>query len=195
VPPAAVEIAAPVIKNSIEAYALSMSCFYEMPVYRVGFGYDVHKLTSGRPLVLGGVTIPHNTGLEGHSDADVLTHAVIDALFGALALGDIGTHFPDTDPTYKGCSSIGLLETAAGMLHRRGWYVNNVDTTLCAQVPKVAPFIFQMQRNLAAAMDVETARVSVKATTTERLGFVGRIEGIASYAVASLIHSSPSEGA
>jgi 2-C-methyl-D-erythritol 2,4-cyclodiphosphate synthase len=162
-----------------------------MPVFRVGFGYDVHKLTSGRPLILGGVTIPHNAGLEGHSDADVLTHAVIDALFGALALGDIGTHFPDTDPTYKGCSSIGLLETAAGMLRRRGWYVNNLDTTICAQTPKVAPFIFRMRRNLADAMDVEPVRISVKATTTERLGFVGRIEGIASYAVVSVINSSP----
>jgi len=165
-----------------------------MPVYRVGFGYDVHRLTSGRPLVLGGVTIPHSTGLEGHSDADVLTHAVIDALFGALALGDIGTHFPDTDPAYKGCSSIGLLETAAGMLHRRGWYVNNLDTTLCAQAPKLAPFIFRMRRNLATAMGVEPGRVSVKATTTEKLGFVGRLEGIASYAVVSVIDSKPAGG-
>jgi len=164
-------------------------------VFRVGFGYDVHRLTSGRPLILGGVTIPHNTGLDGHSDADVLTHALIDALFGALAMGDIGTHFPDTDPAYKDCSSIKLLETTAGMLRRRGWYVSNVDTTICAQVPKIAPFIFRMRRNLAAAMDVETGRISVKATTTERLGFVGRIEGIASYAVVSVINSSPNAGA
>jgi 2-C-methyl-D-erythritol 2,4-cyclodiphosphate synthase len=166
-----------------------------VPVFRVGFGYDVHRLTSGRPLILGGVTIPHNTGLDGHSDADVLTHALIDALFGALAMGDIGTHFPDTDPAYKDCSSIKLLETTAGMLRRRGWYVSNVDTTICAQVPKIAPFIFRMRRNLAAAMDVETGRISVKATTTERLGFVGRIEGIASYAVVSVINSSPNAGA
>ncbi|HDR16538.1 MAG TPA: 2-C-methyl-D-erythritol 2,4-cyclodiphosphate synthase [Desulfobacteraceae bacterium] len=164
-------------------------------MFRVGFGYDVHRLTSGRPLILGGVTIPHNTGLDGHSDADVLTHALIDALFGALAMGDIGTHFPDTDPAYKDCSSIKLLETTAGMLRRRGWYVSNVDTTICAQVPKIAPFIFRMRRNLAAAMDVETGRISVKATTTERLGFVGRIEGIASYAVVSVINSSPNAGA
>jgi 2-C-methyl-D-erythritol 2,4-cyclodiphosphate synthase len=148
-------------------------------------------LVSGRPLILGGVTIPYNAGLEGHSDADVLTHAVIDALFGALALGDIGTHFPDTDPAYRDCCSLRLLETAAGMLRRRGWYVSNLDTTICAQAPRLAPFIFRMRRNLADAMDVEPGRISVKATTTERLGFVGHLEGIASYAVVSVTNPAP----
>jgi 2-C-methyl-D-erythritol 2,4-cyclodiphosphate synthase len=163
-------------------------------LFRVGFGYDVHRWVSGRPLVLGGVTIPFESGLEGHSDADVLSHAVIDALFGSLALGDIGTHFPDTDPSYKGCSSIGLLETAAGMLRRRGWRVNNLDATICAQTPKLAPYTDSMRNNLAAAMEVDPGRISVKATTTEGLGFVGRIEGIASYAVVCTINSRYREG-
>lgn len=154
---------------------------------RVGFGYDVHRLTEGRPLVLGGVAIPHDSGLLGHSDADVLAHAVMDALLGALALGDIGTHFPDTDPAYAGCDSIMLLERVARMVLRRGWRVNNVDATVCAQAPRLAPYIDDMRRNLACAVSAGQDRVSVKATTTEGLGFIGRVEGISSYAVVSLL--------
>ena len=154
---------------------------------RIGNGYDVHKLVPGRKLILGGVEIPHETGLLGHSDADVLTHAVIDCLFGAAGLPDIGTHFPDTDPKYKGADSILLLREAAALVRRAGYEIGNVDCILVAQAPKMAPHIEQMRVNLAKAMEMDVSRVSVKATTTERLGFTGRGEGIASQAAVLLL--------
>lgn len=153
---------------------------------RVGMGYDVHKLTEGRDLILGGVTIPWEKGLLGHSDADVLTHAVMDALLGAAALGDIGRHFPDTDPAYKGISSLNLLEHVMCLLNRNGFSVGNVDAVIIAQKPKMAPHIPQMRKNLAEAMGIPEDRVNVKATTEEGLGFTGSGEGIASQAVCLL---------
>ena len=153
---------------------------------RVGMGYDVHKLTEGRDLILGGVKIPWEKGLLGHSDADVLIHAVMDALLGASALGDIGKHFPDTDPAYKGISSLKLLEYVMDLLEKNGFSVWNVDAVIIAQKPKMAPHIPQMRKNLAEAMRIPEARVNVKATTEEGLGFTGRGEGIASQAVCLL---------
>lgn len=153
---------------------------------RVGMGYDVHKLTEGRDLILGGVTIPWEKGLLGHSDADVLIHAVMDALLGAAALGDIGRHFPDTDPAYKGISSLNLLEHVMCLLNRNGFSVGNVDAVIIAQKPKMAPHIPQMRKNLAEAMGLPEDRVNVKATTEEGLGFTGSGEGIASQAVCLL---------
>lgn len=153
---------------------------------RVGMGYDVHKLTEGRDLILGGVKIPREKGLLGHSDADVLIHAVMDALLGASALGDIGKHFPDTDPAYKGISSLKLLEYVMDLLEKNGFSVGNVDAVIIAQKPKMAPHIPQMRKNLAEAMRIPEARVNVKATTEEGLGFTGRGEGIASQAVCLL---------
>ena len=153
---------------------------------RVGMGYDVHKLTEGRDLILGGVTIPWEKGLLGHSDADVLIHAVMDALLGAAALGDIGKHFPDTDPAYKGISSLKLLEHVMCLLKRNGFSVGNVDAVIIAHKPKMAPHIPQMRKNLAEAMGIPEGRVNVKATTEEGLGFTGRGEGIASQAVCLL---------
>jgi 2-C-methyl-D-erythritol 2,4-cyclodiphosphate synthase len=155
-------------------------------IMRVGMGYDVHKLTEGRDLILGGVTIPWEKGLLGHSDADVLIHAVMDALLGAAALGDIGKHFPDTDPAYKGISSLKLLEHVMCLLKRNGFSVGNVDAVIIAQKPKMAPHIPQMRKNLAEAMGIPEGRVNVKATTEEGLGFTGRGEGIASQAVCLL---------
>lgn len=151
---------------------------------RIGQGYDVHRLVAGRRLILGGVDIPFGMGLLGHSDADVLTHAVMDALLGAAALGDIGRHFPDSDPTYAGADSLALLERVAAILAEAGYQVGNVDATVLAQAPKLAPHIPQMRANLARAMGVETDRVSVKATTEEGLGFTGSQQGIAAHAVA-----------
>ena len=153
---------------------------------RVGMGYDVHKLTEGRDLILGGVKIPWEKGLLGHSDADVLIHAVMDALLGASALGYIGKHFPDTDPAYKGISSLKLLEYVMDLLEKNGFSVGNVDAVIIAQKPKMAPHIPQMRKNLAEAMRIPEARVNVKATTEEGLGFTGRGEGIASQAVCLL---------
>nr|WP_177297275.1 2-C-methyl-D-erythritol 2,4-cyclodiphosphate synthase [uncultured Blautia sp.] len=153
---------------------------------RVGMGYDVHKLTEDRDLILGGVKIPWEKGLIGHSDADVLIHAVMDALLGAAALGDIGKHFPDTDPAYKGISSIRLLTHVMGLLEEKGYSVGNVDAVIIAQKPKMAPHIPQMRKNLAEAMGVSETRVNIKATTEEGLGFTGRGEGIASQAVCLL---------
>lgn len=155
-------------------------------IMRVGMGYDVHKLTEGRDLILGGVKIPWEKGLLGHSDADVLIHAVMDALLGASALGDIGKHFPDTDPAYKGISSLKLLEYVMDLLEKNGFSVGNVDAVIIAQKPKMAPHIPQMRKNLAEAMRIPEARVNVKATTEEGLGFTGRGEGIASQAVCLL---------
>ncbi len=150
---------------------------------RIGFGYDVHAFVEGRPLVLGGVTIPHTQGLLGHSDADVLLHAISDALLGAAALGDIGRHFPDSDPTYKGISSLILLERVMDIIRSAGYTVSNVDSTLVLQRPRLAPFVPRMTEEISRAMGLPVSRVSVKATTTEKLGFTGREEGIAAYAV------------
>ena len=151
---------------------------------RIGHGYDVHRLTAGRKLILGGVEIPWELGLLGHSDADVLTHAVMDALLGAAALGDIGQHFPDTDPAYAGADSLELLSHVTGILSQNGYRIGNVDATILAQRPKLAPYIPAMREKLAAAMEIETGRVSIKATTEEGLGFTGAGEGIAAHAVA-----------
>lgn len=151
---------------------------------RIGHGYDVHRLAQGRKLILGGVEIPWEKGLLGHSDADVLTHAVMDALLGAAGLGDIGKHFPDTDPAYAGADSVKLLEHVMGLLRERGFAVGNVDATVLAQRPKLAPHIPLMRDNLARAMGVDPDRVNVKATTEEGLGFTGSGEGIAAHGVA-----------
>ena len=151
---------------------------------RIGCGYDVHRLTEGRKLILGGVEIPWERGLLGHSDADVLTHAVMDALLGAGALGDIGKHFPDTDPAYAGADSRNLLEHVVRLLGEQGFSVGNVDATILAQRPKLAPYIPDMRENLARAIGVKPSQVNVKATTEEGLGFTGAEEGIAAHAVA-----------
>ena len=151
---------------------------------RIGHGYDVHRLVEGRRLILGGVDIPWERGLLGHSDADVLTHAVMDALLGAAGLGDIGQHFPDTDPAYTGADSLRLLAHVTALLGERGFTVGNVDATVLAQRPKLAPHIPQMRDNLARAMGAEPAQVNVKATTEEGLGFTGSGEGMAAHAVA-----------
>jgi 2-C-methyl-D-erythritol 2,4-cyclodiphosphate synthase len=153
---------------------------------RIGNGFDVHALTAGRRLVLGGVTIPHELGLEGHSDADVLIHAIVDAILGALALGDIGTHFPDTDPRWKDADSRVLLRHVAGLALAQGFAVENLDTTVIAQAPRLAPHVPRMRANIAADLGCDAAQVSVKATTTERLGFAGRGEGIAALATVLL---------
>ena len=153
---------------------------------RIGHGYDVHQLTEGRKLILGGVEIPFERGLLGHSDADVLTHAVMDALLGAAGLGDIGKAFPDTDPAYAGADSLGLLDTVMEMLRAAGFRVGNVDATILAQRPKMAPHIPQMRENLARRMGVPVDRVNVKATTEEKLGFTGSGAGMAAHAVCLL---------
>jgi len=150
---------------------------------RIGHGFDVHRLVPERPLVLGGVEIPYAYGLLGHSDADVLLHAVSDAILGALGLGDIGRYFPDTDPAFKGVSSMLLLEHVVGLAVTRGFRVSNLDTTIVAQRPRLAPFVDQMVTNLAKACRVPSGSVNVKATTTEELGFTGRGEGISAHAV------------
>ncbi len=150
---------------------------------RIGHGYDVHCLVEGRKLILGGVDVPYEKGLLGHSDADVLLHAIADAILGALALGDIGKHFPDTDPQYKGADSRKLLRHVLALADQKGYLLGNVDATIVAQRPKLAPFIAEMRANIAKDLDAEPDRVNVKATTTEQLGFAGRGEGIAAYAV------------
>ena len=153
---------------------------------RVGMGYDVHRLTAGRKLILGGVEIPYGKGLLGHSDADVLVHAVMDALLGAAALGDIGKHFPDTDPEYEGVSSIRLLEHVGRLLDEKGYVIENIDAAIVAQRPKMRPYIEQMRENIATALRIETDQVNVKATTEEGLGFTGTGEGISSQAVCAV---------
>ena len=154
---------------------------------RVGIGYDVHKLVEGRKLILGGVEIAHEKGLLGHSDADVLIHAIMDAMLGALALGDIGKHFPDTDPKYKGIDSIKLLEFVNNLIISKGYKVNNIDSIIIAQAPKMAPHILKMRENISKAIGVDIDSVNVKATTEEGLGFTGNKEGISSQAICSLI--------
>jgi len=150
---------------------------------RIGFGYDVHQLAKGRELWLGGVLIPHSVGLLGHSDADVLLHAICDALLGAAALGDIGMHFPDTDPAYRGIDSKKLLKGVHELLLEKGYRIANIDSTIAMQNPKVAPFIPAMRNSIATVLELPSDRVSVKATTTEKLGFEGREEGISATAV------------
>ena len=153
---------------------------------RIGMGYDVHKLVEGRDLIIGGVTIPYEKGLFGHSDADVLLHAVSDALLGAAALGDIGKHFPDTDPAYKGISSVVLLEKVGALLEENGFLIENIDATIIAQAPKMRPYIDTMRENIAQALGIEVEQVNVKATTEEGLGFTGAGEGISSQAICML---------
>jgi 2-C-methyl-D-erythritol 2,4-cyclodiphosphate synthase len=151
---------------------------------RIGQGFDAHRLVEGRKLIIGGVTIPHPRGLEGHSDADVLLHAICDALIGAAALGDIGKHFPDSDPQYKGVDSRKLLRATSALLARHGWGLVNLDATIIAQEPRMAPHVAAMVANIAADLGVQPECVNVKAKTTEKLGFTGRGEGIAAEAVA-----------
>jgi 2-C-methyl-D-erythritol 2,4-cyclodiphosphate synthase len=151
---------------------------------RVGYGYDVHRLVEGRKLILGGVDIPYEKGLLGHSDADVLLHAITDALFGAAALGDIGSHFPDTDPRWKGADSLKLLEACGRELREHGWRISNIDSTVVAQRPKLLPHVPQMRENIARALNIEVSQVSVKGKTEEGLGFTGTGEGMAVHAVA-----------
>lgn len=153
---------------------------------RVGTGYDVHKLVEGRKLILGGVEIPHSLGLLGHSDADVLLHAIMDALLGAAALGDIGKHFPDTDDRYKGISSLKLLEHVAQLLQKHGYEVGNIDATVIAQKPKLRPYIEEMEKNIAEVLGVSGDQINVKATTEEGLGFTGEQQGISSQAICCL---------
>ena len=155
-----------------------------MTPLRIGHGYDVHRLTEGRPLILGGVAVPWPQGLEGHSDADVLTHAVMDALLGAIAAGDIGKLFPDQDEAFRDISSMVLLKRVGDHLRQQGYALVNIDATLIAQAPKVAPYREEMRRNIAAALAVDISRVSVKATTAEHLGFTGTGQGMAAHAVA-----------
>jgi 2-C-methyl-D-erythritol 2,4-cyclodiphosphate synthase len=154
---------------------------------RVGIGYDVHRLVTGRKLILGGISIPFEKGLLGHSDADVLIHAIMDALLGALALGDIGQHFPDTNSELAGVSSVALLEQVKELLDQKGWRLGNLDSVVVAQRPRLAPHVQSMRENLARIMAVTLDQISLKATTTEGLGFTGTGEGIAAYAVASLV--------
>ena len=153
---------------------------------RIGHGYDVHRLVSGRKLILGGVDVPHEKGLLGHSDADVLLHAISDAILGAIGEGDIGRHFPDTDPKYRGADSVKLLMHVMALAIAKGYLIGNVDATIVAQRPKLASHIPQMRDNIARALGAEQDRINVKATTTEELGFAGRGEGVAAYAVALL---------
>lgn len=154
---------------------------------RIGFGYDVHRLVEGRPLVLGGVTVPHDLGLLGHSDADVLLHAISDALLGAAALGDIGSHFPDTDEAWRGADSLELLRAVETRVREAGYRTGNVDATVVLERPKLRPHVEAMRLNVAEALEVERGAVSVKATTSERMGFVGTSEGAAAYAVCTLL--------
>ena len=157
--------------------------------FRIGHGYDVHRLVLGRSLTLGGVTIPYEKGLLGHSDADVLLHAICDALLGALALGDIGKHFPDTDPQYAGIDSRLLLSRTAELIREKGWQIGNIDATVVAQAPRLSPYIQQMRKNIADALELPPDTVSVKATTEEHLGFTGEGLGIAAHAVCLLFRA------
>lgn len=154
---------------------------------RVGMGYDVHKLVKGRDLILGGVKVPHTLGLLGHSDADVLLHAIMDALLGAAALGDIGKHFPDTDEKYKGISSMKLLEYVEELLSEKGYIVGNIDATIIAQKPKLRPFIEEMEENVARVLKISKEQINIKATTEEGLGFTGTEEGISAQAICTIM--------
>ena len=153
---------------------------------RIGLGYDVHKLVEGRPLIMGGVNIPHEKGLLGHSDADVLIHAIMDGMLGALALGDIGKHFPDTDEEYKGADSMKLLKCVNDLINEKGYVVNNIDSIIIAQAPKMAPHIQSMRKNIADVLNTSIDNISVKATTEEGLGFTGQMLGISAQSIASV---------
>jgi 2-C-methyl-D-erythritol 2,4-cyclodiphosphate synthase len=156
-------------------------------MFRIGFGYDAHRLVKGRLLVIGGVQIPYELGLEGHSDADVLVHSLMDAILGALGKGDIGMHFPDNDPAYKGIDSILLLKKVMELARQDGYIINNADNTIVAQRPKMAPHMETMRERLSRALETSTDRVNIKATTTEGMGFCGRGEGIAAYSVVTIV--------
>ncbi|MGD2127451.1 MAG: 2-C-methyl-D-erythritol 2,4-cyclodiphosphate synthase [Desulfobacteraceae bacterium] len=156
-------------------------------MFRIGFGYDAHRLAEGRSLILGGVRIPYQFGLLGHSDADVLTHAITDAILGALSRGDIGGHFPDSDPAYKDMDSLLMLRKVMGWVREDGFSVNNVDTTIVAEKPKLAAYLMTMREGLADVLDIQTHQINIKATTTEGMGFCGREEGMEAFAVVSLL--------
>ncbi len=156
---------------------------------RIGNGYDIHQLVADRPLILGGVTIPHTLGLLGHSDADVLTHAIMDALLGALGMGDIGHYFPPSDPKWKGADSLLLLQQVLSIIQSQGWNIGNIDSTIVAEQPKLKPHLKSMRSTLAQTMAIKIDQISIKATTNERLGPVGREEGICAYAVALLVNA------
>lgn len=156
--------------------------------WKVGFGFDVHQLTENRDFYLGGILVPHSHGALGHSDADVLIHAICDALLGALSLGDIGTHFPDTDPKYKNIDSKLLLKEVAEIVKHENFSVGNIDTTVCLELPKLSPYIQAMKKTLAGILQIPETDISIKATTNEKMGFVGRKEGVAAYAI-TLLHS------
>jgi 2-C-methyl-D-erythritol 2,4-cyclodiphosphate synthase len=162
-------------------------------VHRIGFGYDAHRLVEGRDLILGGVKIPHEKGLLGHSDADVLIHAIVDAIIGALARGDIGQHFPDTDPSLKGVDSFVMLKAVMEWVKEEGLTVNNLDTTIVAQKPRLAPYIATMQEKISGVLDVGTRQINIKAKTGEGMGFCGREEGMEAFAIISLVKKNPSE--
>lgn len=153
---------------------------------RIGLGYDVHKLVEGRPLIIGGVSVPHEKGLLGHSDADVLIHAIMDGMLGALALGDIGKHFPDTDEKYKGADSIKLLKCVNNLINKKGYEINNIDSIIIAQSPKMAPYIEEMRINIAQILNTDVGNISVKATTEEGLGFTGTKQGISAQSICLL---------
>lgn len=157
---------------------------------RVGIGYDVHRLTGGRSLVLGGITIPFEKGLHGWSDADVLLHAIMDALLGAAGLGDIGSQFPPDDPMFKDISSVTLLDRVSTLIRKHGWRINNIDATIIAERPLLKPFINQMKQNIGQTLSIEDSKIGIKATTNEGMGFIGRGEGIAAFAVASIINEN-----
>jgi 2-C-methyl-D-erythritol 2,4-cyclodiphosphate synthase len=161
-------------------------CLIMRFIMRVGMGYDVHRLTDGRDLIIGGVNIPYEKGLLGHSDADVLLHAIMDAILGAAALGDIGRHFPDTDPAYEGISSMKLLSHVASLIEEKGYVVGNIDATIIAQRPKMKPYIEQMVQNISSALGISADQVNIKATTEEGLGFTGTGEGISAQAICAL---------
>ena len=169
---------------------MALASYNPTPPFRIGTGYDCHALVEGRKLIVGGVTIPHRTGLMGHSDADVLLHAIIDSLLGAAALGDIGKHFPDTDPMFSGADSRTLLREVASRVIGTGYTIGNIDATIIAQAPKMAPHIAQMVSRIAEDVGVSPQQVNIKAKTNEKLGFLGREEGIAAEAVALLLRSA-----
>jgi 2-C-methyl-D-erythritol 2,4-cyclodiphosphate synthase len=169
---------------------MALASYNPTPPFRIGTGYDCHALVEGRKLIVGGVTIPHRTGLMGHSDADVLLHAIIDSLLGAAALGDIGKHFPDTDPMFSGADSRTLLREVASRVIGSGYTIGNIDATIIAQAPKMAPHIPQMISRIAEDVGVSPQQVNIKAKTNEKLGFLGREEGIAAEAVALLVRSA-----
>lgn len=163
--------------------------YLNIPDFRIGQGYDVHQLAEGRKLILGGVEVEHEKGLLGHSDADVLLHAIMDSILGAMGLGDIGSHFPDTNEEYRGISSLKLLEYVRDMVNKQGFSIQNIDATIIAQAPKLSPFIPSMKKNIDRILSIGVQRINIKATTTEKLGFEGRCEGISAHAVCLLIYT------